>query len=128
MGKSTRTGSKEYTRLQEVLHENSKLKREISSLRKQLARLDLDRHSYVKDIMDEHYAREDQEESAEKMLKRLKEEWRCKNCQDGYLEVNIYMKAGDAWYYRKCNCCENRTKGRRYSPDKVQGPIKTHIK
>lgn len=123
MGKSIRRGEKEYTRLQEALHENSKLKREISSLRKQLARLDLDRHSYVKDIIDEHYAREDQEESADKMLKRLKEEWKCRACGDGYLEICVYTKIGDAWYYRQCNNCIHRTKGKKYDPKQVKGPI-----
>jgi hypothetical protein len=123
LGKSIR-GDKEYSRLQEALYENKRLKREIASIRKQLARLDLDRHDYVKNIIDEHYAREDQEETAEKMLRRLKEEWRCKNCQDGYLEINLYMRAGETYYFRKCNTCENRTKGQKYSPDRVQGPIK----
>ena len=127
MSKNTR-GSKEYSRLQESLHENKRLKREIASLRKQLARLDLDRHTFVKDIIDEHYANEEQQETTEKMLKRMKEEWKCKECHIGYLEINLYTKVGETWYFRKCNSCPHRTVSQKYSPDKVEGPIKTVIK
>lgn len=129
MSKSTR-GDKEYSRLQEALHENRKLKRENASLRKQIARLDLDRHGYVKNILEEHFAQQDQEESAEKMLKRLKEEWRCKICSDGYLEIILFTKMGEPWYFRRCNGmgCTHRTKSQKYHPDKVAGPIKNPSK
>lgn len=123
MSKSTR-GDKEYTRLQQALHENARLKREISSLRKQLARLDLDRHGYVKDIIDEHFAREEQEETTGKMLERLKNEWKCRECHDGYLEISLYSKLGEAWYFRQCNNCPHRTKSQKYNPENVLGPIK----
>lgn len=124
MGRNTR-GDKEYTRLQEALNENKRLKRENASLRKQLARLDLDRHSYVKDILDEHFQQEEQAESTEKMLKRLKEEWKCHECHVGYLEITLYNKLDQTWYFRQCNNCTNRTKSQVYHPEKVQGPIKT---
>jgi hypothetical protein len=123
LSKNTR-GSKEFSRLQESLHENKRLKREIASLRKQLARLDLDRHSYVKDIVDEHYATEEQQETTEKMLKRMKEEWKCNSCPVGYLEINLYTRVGETMYFRKCNSCPNRTPSKKYEPDKVEGPIK----
>lgn len=127
MGKNTR-GDKEFTRLQEALHENKKLKKEINQLRKQLARLDLDRHSYVKDIVDEHLAQEEQQESAENMLKKLKEAWKCHNCKDGYLEIFTYNKINETWYRRECTNCSHATKAQRYSPDKVQGIIREEKK
>ncbi len=125
MSRSTR-GDKEHTRLQQMQHENSRLKREISKLRKQLARLDLDRHSYVKDIVDEHFANEEQEETTGKMLERLKDEWKCRECSDGFLEIVLYSKMGEPWYFRKCNGlnCAHRTKSQHYNPEKVVGPIK----
>lgn len=126
MSRSTR-GGKEYTRLQEVMHENKKLRKEISSLRKQLARLDLDRHDYVKTIVDEHFASEEREESTTKMLERLKNAWKCHNCGDGFLEIHLYSKMGEPWYFRQCSCCPNRTKSQRYDPDKVDGPIKDSV-
>lgn len=127
MGKSTR-GDREYSRLQEVIHENKRLKRELSSLRKQLTRIDLDRHAYVKEIIDEHYAKEDQEETTGKMLKRLKEEWKCRKCHDGFLEIRIYTKINEAYYFRQCNNCSNRTKSQKYVPDRVIGIIKNSSK
>lgn len=123
MSRSTR-GEKEYTRLQEFINENRRLKRLVSSLRKQLARIDLDRHGYVKDIVDEHFANEEHDETTVKMLERLKEEWKCHECHVGYLEVVPYLKMGDTWYFRHCNNCPHRTKSQRYNPEKVQGPIK----
>jgi hypothetical protein len=113
-------GQKEYSRLQEALHENKKLKREISSLRKQLARLDLDRHDYVKDIIEEHL----HEETPAKVLEAMKEEWKCKKCNIGYLEIVLYTKVGDPWYFRKCNFCPHRTTSKQYFPDKVEGIVK----
>lgn len=126
MSKNTR-GEKEYTRLQELIHENGRMKREISSLRKQLARLDLDRHAFVKDIIDEHISRENAEESATKVLSKLKESWRCRECGVGYLEIVIYNKVNETWYYRQCNNCEHRTKSQVYQSDKVQGLVKNSV-
>ena len=123
MSKNVR-GQKEYNRLQEALHENKKLKREISSLRKQLARLDLDRHDYVKDIIDDHF----NPDETDKMMKRIREEWKCRKCEEGYLEINLYSKMGDTWYFRKCNFCPHRTKSQQYFSDKVEGPLKVSIK
>lgn len=127
MSRNTR-GNKEYTRLQEIVNENKRLKKEMGSLRRQLAKLDLDRHGYVRDIIEEHYAKEEQEETTEKMLKRLKEEWRCKVCSDGYLEVFTFNKGQETWYRRECNGCNHTTKSQRYDPDKVRGIIKNDPK
>lgn len=127
MSRSTR-GDKEYTRLQEALHENGKLKRENASLRKQLARLDLDRHSYVKDIVDEHLANEERGETTLEMVERLKEEWRCHECKTGFLEVIPFSKAGKTWYIRQCNNCTHRTQSKPYDPQNVKGPLKINPK
>ena len=126
MSRSTR-GEKEYTQFQQMQHENSRLKREISKLRKQLARIDLDRHSYVKDIVDEHLAHEIEEETTGKMLERLKDEWKCHSCNVGYLEVVPFAKGAETHYIRQCNNCPHRTKSQRYNPEKVEGPLKPPI-
>src|SRR5665213_1816225 len=108
LGKNIR-GGKEYNRLQIALKENAKLKRENASLRKALSKLDLDRHSYVRDIVEEHYAREDSETTTMEMLDTLKNTWKCNSCNAGYLEVTVYSKMGDTWYFRQCNNCKYRT-------------------
>jgi hypothetical protein len=123
LSRNTR-GHKELDQLQTIKRENDKLKKQISSLRKQLARLDLDRHSYVKDIIDEHYASEEHESSTKEMLKSLKNEWACDSCGIGFLEINIYNRPDGAFYYRHCNNCIKRTKAQKYDPDKVRGIVK----
>lgn len=122
MGK-TRRGNKEFTREQRLIKENQILKREIAQLRKQLARIDLDRYETVKEMIQEH-RQEDQAESTESMLASLKKQWACKEpgC-NGYLEINIYTKLGNPWYYRICTECPNRTRSQKYSPE-VKGIIK----
>lgn len=125
MGKNTR-GDKEYSRLQEALHENRKLKRENANLRKSLSKLDLDRHSYVRDIVEEHYAREDSETTTMQMLDKLKSQWLCRECHEGHLEITVYTKAGETWYFRQCNNCKYRTKSQKYTPG-VKGLIKPPV-
>ena len=123
MSRNTR-GEKEYSRLQEALHENKKLKREIASLRKQLAKIDLDRYSYVSDIVQEHLAEEKEEQTTTQMLQSMKNEWQCRDCGVGYLEIHLYTRPDGTHYYRMCNNCSKRTKGQRYEPGKVRGIIK----
>lgn len=122
MGKSRR-GDKERSREQELKYENHKLRRQVSSLRKQLARIDLDRHSYVKDIVDEHLADQEEITTTEEMLKSMKNEWKCRECGDGHLEIVLYGKMDETWYFRKCNGCPHRTKSQVYTPN-VKGIIK----
>lgn len=120
MGK-TRRGHKEFSKEQELKYENQKLRKQISALRKQLARLDLDRHSYVRDIVEEHLALEDQETTAKDMLDSMKNEWRCNSCGTGYLEIHLYTRQDGTFYYRLCNNCPHRTVGKRYDPNSVRG-------
>ena len=123
MSKNSR-GEKEYTRLQEIANENKRLKREVASLRKQLARLDLDRHSYVREIVEEHLSEEREETTTKQMLASMKNEWQCRSCGDGYLEIHVYTRPDGTFYYRMCNNCSKRTKGQRYEPSKVRGIVK----
>lgn len=121
MGKSRR-GDKERSREQELKYENNKLRREVSSLRKQLARIDLDRYGYVRDMIDEHLADQVEIVTTEDMLKSMKNEWKCHECNAGHLEIYPYGKMGETWYYRKCNNCPHRTKSQVYTPS-VRGIV-----
>ena len=121
----TRRGHKERSKEQELKYENQKMRREISSLRKQLARLDLDRYSYVKDIVDEHLSENNEEITTTQMLASMKNTWQCKECGIGYLEIILYGGPGGSMhYYRQCNNCSHRTKGQKYDPDTVRGIVK----
>lgn len=121
MGKSRR-GDKEFSKEQKLVHENKQLKKQVASLRKELARIDLDRYSSVKEMIEEHY-QEDRAEEGQNILDRLKKEWACRECTEGQLEIILYNKLDSTWYFRKCNCCPNRTKSQRYTPD-VKGILK----
>ena len=122
MGKSKR-GDKEFTREQKLIHENRQLKRQVSSLRKQLAKLDLDRYSNLKETIEQHY-QEDKAQEGQDLLEKLKNEWKChENGCTGYLEITLFNKINDVWYYRRCNQCVNRTKAQKYTPE-VKGIIK----
>lgn len=122
MGKSRR-GSKEFTKEQRLLKENRQLKQQVSQLRKQLARIDLDRYHTVREMIEE-CRQEDRVESAQDLLDSLKKDWACKKpgCE-GYLEINIYSKMGNPHYFRKCTECPNRTVAKKYTPE-VRGIVK----
>ena len=121
MGK-TRRGHKEHTREQQLLYQNKALKREIASLRKQLARIDLDRYSHIKDIIEKSYQMEEELEGLE-ILEKLKDAWKCYECMRGYMEIMLYNRPDSTWYSRQCTNCSHRTKSQRYTPG-VPGIIK----
>lgn len=123
MGKSKRS-DKELTREQRLRHENQSLKREIARLSKRLARLDLDPYDSVKDAIDEH-CQQDGFQSGQDLLDRMKKEWKCREPEClGYLEITLFNKINTTWYYRRCNCCNNRTQSQKYDPKEVKGIIK----
>jgi hypothetical protein len=115
---------KELTQLQSVRRENEKLKKEVASLRKQLARLDLDRHSYVREIVEEHLSQEHEETTTTQMLSSMKNEWQCHDCGTGFLEIHLYNRPDGTFYYRMCNNCKKRTTGQKYIAGKIRGIIK----
>jgi len=121
LGKSRR-GSREFSREQKLVHENQRLKRQLAALRKQLARLDLDRYAQVREIIEQHY-QEDKAQEGRDILEKMKQEWKCHECTGGYLEIVLYNKIQDTWYYRICTNCAHRTKSQRYNPD-VKGILK----
>lgn len=115
MGKLKR-GEKEWSREQELLKENKELKKKLSALRKQLSRLDLDRYDNIKEIIEDS-------ELKEEVIDELKKSWLCNKCNKGFLEITVFNKLQDEWYYRSCDHCTHRTKAQRYSKD-VKGLMK----
>lgn len=117
MGKSTR-GSKERNRLQELNYENQRLKRENDQLRKRLARIDLDQYGQIKKTIRKH-EKEQEKKQTNDILGKLRQEWACHEpgC-DGFLEIFVYNRMNDTWYFRKCNSpgCKKRTKSKKYDP------------
>jgi len=122
----THRGHKEHSREQRLIHENQRLKKQIGALRKQLARIDLDRHSNIKDILEQHYQLDEKEKTKE-TLDKVKKQWECWECKQGHLEICLYNRFDGTWYYRKCSNCNHRTKAQRYNPD-IPGILKTQNK
>ena len=124
MGKTKRS-DKEFTREQRLIDENRVLKRQVSALRKELARVDLDQFTSLKDTIGRHY-KEGETQQGLDILEKVKQEWRCNECKEGYLEIFIYSKVGNLCYFRKCSnpSCKHRTKSQRYNPNEVKGIIK----
>ena len=119
MGKSKR-GDREYSREQRLIQENRVLKRQVASLRKMLARIDLDRYENAKELIENHY-QEDRAEEGKAILENLKMEWKCheEHCS-GYLEIILYTRRDGTYYYRQCTDCDNRTKSQKYD-ESVKG-------
>lgn len=118
----TRRGHKEFSREKRLIYENQRLKRAISSLRKQLARVDVDRYTQIKDIIEEHYAQEDEADRGQNILEKLKKEWSCRECGEGFLKIHIINRLDGVFYYRKCTDCKNRTNVQPYDSS-VKGII-----
>lgn len=127
MARNTR-GAKEFTREQRLVKENRQLKRELSHLRKQISRMDLEGLEAAKQML---FDQEEKERLNIELgepgsnLEDLKKEWACKepSCT-GYLEITMYSKLNLTYYYRKCSECQNRTKGQRYDSSSVKGIVK----
>ena len=114
------------TKEQKLQQENQQLKKQISSLRKQLSRIDLDRYSTIKDIIDESY-QDDKKEMSAKILENLKQQWACKICIDGVMEIFTLNRAGETIYYRICSnspVCGNRTRAKPYVAGRVTGIVR----
>ncbi|HEY5235473.1 MAG TPA: hypothetical protein VIJ14_04785 [Rhabdochlamydiaceae bacterium] len=125
MGKSRRS-DKEYTKEQRLSKENRQLKKELAHLRKQIARLDGDRFETLRQMCADSEEKERFNESmgpAKSTVEVLKKDWACRACTEGFLEINLFTKVGETWYYRRCNFCSNRTKSKRYD-NQVKGIVK----
>lgn len=123
VGKNTR-GSKEFSREQRLIKENRQLKRELAHLRKQIARIDVDRFETIKELCQESAeSNKSCQEETSSNIEALRKEWACLKCESGWLEIILYSKLGQTFYYRKCSKCENRTKGKRYNSESVKGIV-----
>lgn len=109
---------KDYDKLDKLKEENKKLKRQISTLRKQIDRLDLDNSKY--DHIRELAAQQYEEEKNTSKAKKLREKWKCYECGSGVLKLIIIPSPGGLKYFRSCNNCDNRTKAKQYNKD-VEG-------
>lgn len=110
---------KEQDLIQKLKRENELLKKKISKLRKQIARIDLDRYNNLKDLL-EKCDEEGREERLRQEQQRHIEKWLCHKCENGLLKLVIITRKDGTFYFRKCNNCPNRTGTQKYH-SKVEG-------
>lgn len=117
MGKA-RTDKYGRTKEQGLFQENQQLKKQISALRKQIARLDLGRYDTIRDIIEEHAQMETEGEKRQ-ILESLKKSWGCHACTTGIMEIFVFNRGDGTFYYRVCDnapSCGNRTQSQPYTP------------
>jgi Zn finger protein HypA/HybF involved in hydrogenase expression len=114
LGKPKRS-KRELDDLQEVRHENKRLKREIDQLRKQLQRIDFRRFENLSKLVDKQRKESIAEQKA-KRLEKAKKQWLCHKCKEDYLRLLIYNPpVKGVMYYRQCGGCPNRTEMKPYN-------------
>ena len=109
----------ELTAIRKLKLENQTLKKQISKLRKQLSRIDIDRYSNLKDML-EAQAAENNTFDAKIELEDLKQKWMCEACKEDYLRIIIIPRADGLFYIRKCASCNHRTKFKKFT-DEISG-------
>ena len=123
MSRSTR-GSKELNNEQRLKLENIKLKRQISALRKQLSRIDVDRYQELRLLIDRQEA-EDHAEEYKEVLEKVAKMWECWDCRDkgehGILQIHTIERRDGLFYWRQCDSCPKRTKGQRHDGSPKEG-------
>lgn len=117
MSRRRRYADGEQDELQFLKEQNKKLKREVSGLRKQISRLDLDRFESFKEALDRIDEIEMEQSARRKERQVSKDKWRCWTCDNGTLKLTVLERRDGVYYFRKCEACNKRTRLQRYTPD-----------
>lgn len=117
MGRRRRYADGEQDELQRLRHENKRLKREISILRKQIDRLDLDRFQSFKEALDRLDEIEMEQAARRKDRQISEEKWRCWTCNVGKLRLKVWERRDGAHYQRVCDHCGKRTTMKKWTPE-----------
>lgn len=113
-----KNGDKELDQLQRYKHENDKLKRENSRLRKLIQRGQADQA-----LLHELVQQKNHEEELAITQKREENQWRCWDCSTGILKIHTMPRRDGVFYWRICSNpdCKKHTKLQPYTKD-VKGP------
>lgn|SRR3989344_8771066 len=119
MGKKRRNfNEREQDQLQKLKLENQRLKRSISTLRKQISRIDIESYENLKDLLDKQ-DEQDFKRTLEEANVQKKKKWECFECKDGTLILTVLDRLDGQFYYRRCNNlnCRYRTKLKKWNKD-----------
>lgn len=113
-GRSQKT-DKELTRVQKIAHENKKLKEEIARLRKTIVRMD---SGWCPGCLKRYDEDGKNTKLPEPDISKPEQKDRtCFKCNEGKLSIVKYYKMSEQWYYRACNKCSHRTRGKKFTPE-----------
>lgn len=112
----TKRGDKEFDLVDRLKHENAKLKRELSKMKKLVQRADFERLDHLEKLVDEQRKFD---KTIRKDNARAREKWLCHDCGRGYMMPRIFRRRDGDFYYRMCNNeeCSNRTRMKKLTKD-----------
>jgi len=118
-------GDKELDELQRARKTIEKLKREVSTLRRQISRAtNPERMADLHDLVMRQREEESQREKAYKENKKDKIKWQCHECEGGVLKIRLWPRLDGIFYNRVCSKspeCGNKTRFKKYNAETVQG-------
>lgn len=117
MSRRRRYADGELDELQYLKDRLKKQAREISKLRKQISRFDLDRFQSFKEALDRIDEIEMEQTAKRKERQVSKDKWRCWDCADGHLRLKIWDRLDGAHYQRVCDSCGKRTTMKKWTPE-----------
>lgn len=116
MGKSRQL--KEWDEIQKLKSENKKLRKENNKLRKVISNVDMERYSFVQDLL-VSLDYDEQNKDLKVIEENAEKKWKCYDCLEGLLRLIILFKSGEEFYFRKCDCCNKKTKLKKYTKNVV---------
>jgi hypothetical protein len=106
---------KEISKVQKINHENKRLRDEISRIRKAMSRMD---SGWCPGCLKKYEKEgEDTELPHPGLADPVENNRPCFKCGAGNLVLVKYYKINEAFYFRKCDKCPHRTRGKRFTPD-----------
>ena len=114
--KRRKYNKKEQDDLQRIKRENDKLKKQVSSLRKQLVKIDINRYENLQDLIHK-FDKQEVEESLEKNKQDEEKRWKCFECEEGTLRLKVIERPNGIVYLRKCDNCVNKTKLKKWNKE-----------
>ncbi len=121
MGKSRRGGKdKEWDRLQKLTEENKRLRQQVSKLRNVVKNIDTSHYHFVQDLLESELFDQDNRAEKKQLQQKLESKWGCHECGKGVMRLIILHRAGEPFYLRRCDHCDNKTKLKPHTPD-VEG-------
>lgn len=120
MGRKTHTKDKDWTELEKYKVREKKFKREIARLRKMVQKLQEEHEmSGLLELVDVQRKEDKEIHDVEKGIE-LRKKWKCHECEEGIMILNIFNRKDGVFYFRRCYACGNKTRMKKYTND-VEG-------